>query len=68
MDTKKPHLTPCFDPVSHLVYAATSADVRHVLVDRKLLLRDRRLLTVDMAEVMEKVNAIAGAIRGATGV
>ncbi|MDL2275581.1 amidohydrolase [Desulfosarcina sp. OttesenSCG-928-G10] len=63
VDTKKPHLTPCFDPVSHLVYAATSADVRHVLVDGKLLLRDRRLLTVDMAEVMGKVNAIAGAIR-----
>ena len=32
VDLNQPHLTPLYDPYSHLVYAARAADVRHVMV------------------------------------
>jgi 5-methylthioadenosine/S-adenosylhomocysteine deaminase len=32
VDFRKPHLTPVFDPVSHLVYAARGSDVRHSII------------------------------------
>ncbi len=38
-----PELTPCYDPVSHLVYAAGREHVSHVWVAGKVLLRDREL-------------------------
>ena len=34
----KPHLLPCFNPVSHLVYAAQGADVEKVVISGKVLL------------------------------
>jgi 5-methylthioadenosine/S-adenosylhomocysteine deaminase len=35
-----PELSPCYDPVSHLVYAAGREHVTHVWVDGKLVVRD----------------------------
>jgi len=51
VDVNQPHLTPLFDPYSHLVYAARSSDVRHVMVAGRWLLRDRQLLTLDWGEI-----------------
>jgi 5-methylthioadenosine/S-adenosylhomocysteine deaminase len=38
-----PELTPCYDPVSHLVYAAGREHVTHVWVEGELLVRDGAL-------------------------
>ncbi|HXM80572.1 MAG TPA: TRZ/ATZ family hydrolase [Burkholderiales bacterium] len=38
-----PELAPCYDPVSHLVYAAGREHVTHVWVDGELLVRDGAL-------------------------
>jgi len=43
----KPHLTPCFDPVSTIVYAAHGSDVDTVVVDGKILMQNRKVLTLD---------------------
>ena len=59
LDTRAAHLTPLYHPESHIVYAAGGADVRHVMVAGKLLVRDRRLLTIDIDAVMDRVNRIA---------
>ena len=59
LDTRTPHLTPMYHPESHIVYAAGGADVRHVLVAGRQVVRDRRLLTIDIGEVIDRVNAIA---------
>jgi cytosine/adenosine deaminase-related metal-dependent hydrolase len=40
VDVRAPHTTPRFDPVSTLVYSARSSDVRHVIVDGRVLVRD----------------------------
>jgi 5-methylthioadenosine/S-adenosylhomocysteine deaminase len=42
-----PHLTPLYDPYSHLVYAARSADVVHVMVGGRWLLYERQFTTLD---------------------
>lgn len=62
LDARAPHLTPLYHPESHIVYAAGGADVRHVFVAGKPLVRDRRLLTLNIDEIMDRVNEIAGEI------
>jgi cytosine/adenosine deaminase-related metal-dependent hydrolase len=55
VDARTPHATPRFDPVSTLVYAARSSDVRHVLIDGRVLVRDGQLTGatgLDRAEVV----------------
>lgn len=65
MDFDAPRLTPCFDPISHLVYAATGGNVRQVVVDGRQVVRDGELLTLDVAEVMAKVRELAARVSAA---
>ncbi len=44
-------LSPCYHPVSHLVYAAGRRDVSHVWVAGRPLLEDGRLTTLDVDEL-----------------
>jgi 5-methylthioadenosine/S-adenosylhomocysteine deaminase len=46
-----PELEPCYDPASHLVYAAGREHVTHVWVAGRPVLADRRLLTIDQGEL-----------------
>jgi len=62
VDTRQPHLTPLYNPVSHLVYAARSADVRHTVIDGRLVMRDRRLLTIDLASLLDQARAKAALV------
>ena len=45
---------PCFDPVSHLVYAAGREHVTHVWVAGEPRLEERRLTTLDEQDLREK--------------
>ncbi len=63
IDTRKPHLIPVYNPVSHIVYAAKGSDVQDVIVDGKVLLKNRKLLTVDMEDILGKVADIASHIK-----
>jgi 5-methylthioadenosine/S-adenosylhomocysteine deaminase len=49
---RKPHLTPVFDPVSHLVYAAEGSDVDTVVIDGKVVMQDRVVKTFDEDRVL----------------
>jgi 5-methylthioadenosine/S-adenosylhomocysteine deaminase len=44
-------LHPLYDPVSHLVYAAKGSDVRHSVIEGRVVMRDRKVLTLDEAVV-----------------
>jgi len=55
----KPHLTPLYNEYSHLVYAASGADIDTVLINGKVVMENRSLLTIDEAEVMQRVREIA---------
>jgi 5-methylthioadenosine/S-adenosylhomocysteine deaminase len=54
VDLNQAHLTPLYDPYSHLVYAARSADVCHVMVAGSWLLWDRRFLTLDWRDLASR--------------
>lgn len=59
IDLRQPHLTPLYDPISQLVYAAKGSDVRHVWVDGRMVVADRQVKTLDVAEAMRRVGLIA---------
>lgn len=67
VDLDQPHLTPIYDPVSHLVYAVKASDVRHVWVDGRLAVLDREVQGVNIGEAMARVKEIAGKIRTSGG-
>ncbi|MEM2877955.1 MAG: amidohydrolase [Candidatus Hadarchaeales archaeon] len=53
IDLSSPHLKPLHNPASHLVYSARGSDVDTVIVDGKIVMRDRRVLTLDEEKVVE---------------
>ena len=62
VDLSAAHATPnSSDPVATLVYAGQSQDVRDVIVDGQILMRDRQLLTLDDAAI--RANARASSAR-----
>jgi 5-methylthioadenosine/S-adenosylhomocysteine deaminase len=63
LDTRAPHLVPIYHPESHIVYAAKSSDVRDVIVDGRVLVRNRQILHLDVAEIMTRVRKIARHIK-----
>jgi len=51
------HSTPSpSDLASAIVYSAQSSDVQTVIIDGKLLMLNRRLLTLDEPSVIEEAN------------
>ncbi|MCK5320207.1 amidohydrolase [Candidatus Parcubacteria bacterium] len=48
----KPHLSPVYNPYSHLVYAVNAGDVENVIINGKIVMRDREVFGVDEDEVL----------------
>ncbi|MDH4352278.1 MAG: TRZ/ATZ family hydrolase [Gemmatimonadota bacterium] len=66
VDLGAPELQPCFDPVSHLVYAAGREHVTHVWVAGRPVVVDRVLQTVAVDEVAAAADEWGGRLgRGA---
>jgi 5-methylthioadenosine/S-adenosylhomocysteine deaminase len=55
----KPHLTPLYNEYSHLVYAVNGSDVDTVLINGQVVMKNRKLLTIDEDEAMRRVREIA---------
>jgi len=53
------HSTPAPELVSALVYSAQPDDVAAVIIDGRLVMRDRSLLTIDESETVKTANAEA---------
>ena len=56
-------LHPLYDPISHLVYAAKGADVRHVVIEGRVVMRDRKVLTLDESAVLAEADRIRDQVR-----
>ena len=57
--------TPMYDPVSHLVYVARGDDVRTTIVNGRILMRDRKALTLNEPDVIRDARAWADKVRAA---
>ena len=58
-----PRTVPVYDPYSHLAYAARSADVRHVVVDGRVVVQDRALINTDVDSLLDEVREAAARAR-----
>ncbi len=57
--------TPMYDPQSHLVYVTRGDDVTTTIVNGKILMRDRKVLTLDRRAVIAEAQAFAARVRNA---
>ncbi|MGE5802400.1 MAG: 5'-deoxyadenosine deaminase [Gemmatimonadota bacterium] len=68
LDLEGPHAQPGeADLVSRIVYSARAADVRHVIVDGRVVVRDGELKTADLAEIRTTANKESRRLRRAAG-
>jgi 5-methylthioadenosine/S-adenosylhomocysteine deaminase len=58
-DLDTPEWRPLLNPLNNLVYAATGASVRTVLIDGRVVLDDGRITTVDERAVYDRIEALA---------
>lgn len=63
LDLEKTHFKPRYNLYSLLVYAAGAGDVTHTIVGGKILMRDRRLLTIDEVQVWAEVERYQNLLR-----
>lgn len=51
------HQTPMYNVYSHLVYATKASDVRTVIINGRIVMLDRRLLTLNESAIKKDANA-----------
>jgi 5-methylthioadenosine/S-adenosylhomocysteine deaminase len=61
---KTRHL-PLYNIASHLVYVLDSSDVQTTVVAGKVLMKDRKVLTIDEKQLRQDVNKLSDEIRKA---
>jgi 5-methylthioadenosine/S-adenosylhomocysteine deaminase len=57
--------TPMYDPLSHLVYVTRGDDVKTTIVNGRMLMRDRNVLTLDESRVLSDARALAEKVKAA---
>jgi 5-methylthioadenosine/S-adenosylhomocysteine deaminase len=62
LDLMAPHLTPFYNQ-DLLVYAARGSDVHTVIIDGRIVVQNRKLLTFDIDETLSEVEKIAATLR-----
>ena len=67
LDLDVPHMVPMYNVTSHLVYAAHSSDVRTVIIDGRVVMRDRELLTLDEGDIFARAREISREIVASWG-
>ncbi len=60
-----PRQTPMYNAVSHLVYVSRGDDVQNTIVNGRILMRDRRILTMDEPAVLAAARRLAEQVRAA---
>jgi 5-methylthioadenosine/S-adenosylhomocysteine deaminase len=55
INTRKPHLYPLHDPVSAVAWAANGSDVDTVIIDGRLVMQGRQVLTLDEVQILDEV-------------
>jgi 5-methylthioadenosine/S-adenosylhomocysteine deaminase len=63
IDGRKPHLLPLYNPISQLVYAADGGDVKDVVIDGRIVVRNRKILTLNIENLLNKVQLLANTIQ-----
>ncbi len=62
LDLDKPHAHPVYNIYSLIIYSLHGSDVDTVIVDGKVLVKNRKLVTLDLGRLFEKVERLAKGI------
>jgi 5-methylthioadenosine/S-adenosylhomocysteine deaminase len=54
LDRKATSVAPMHDPIASIVYSAKSSNVKTVIVDGRIIMQDRNILTMNKEKVVEK--------------
>ena len=65
IDYSDVHHVPSYDVISHLVYVTDEQDVSSVVVDGRVLMREREILTIDTERVASEARELAARIQAA---
>jgi 5-methylthioadenosine/S-adenosylhomocysteine deaminase len=65
VDTSGARHTPMYDPISHLIYVTHGSDVLTSVIDGKVVMRDRAVLTLDEQAVLKEAREWAVKVRAA---
>jgi 5-methylthioadenosine/S-adenosylhomocysteine deaminase len=63
VDVSGARQTPMYDPISHLVYVARGDDVRTTIVNGRVLMKDRKVLTLNEPQVIRDARAWSDKVR-----
>jgi 5-methylthioadenosine/S-adenosylhomocysteine deaminase len=55
---KAPNMVPVHNPVSHIIYAATGGNVKDVIINGKIIVKDSKSLTVDEEALIKECRSI----------
>ncbi len=64
VDMDRPHLTPCIDPLSNLLYSAQAADVTLTMADGRILYENGEFLTLDRDRILHEARRVVRRILG----
>ena len=59
----KPHLQPIYNIYSTLVFSLHSSDIDTVMINGKIVMKDRKILTLDEESLLKDLKRVAGDIR-----
>jgi 5-methylthioadenosine/S-adenosylhomocysteine deaminase len=59
LDCNQPHLTPMYTPISHLVYAARGGDVIHSIINGQVVMRDRKITSLDEQSIIQEMHKMS---------
>ncbi len=62
LDQNSPNLTPLYSP-DLLVYSARGSNIQTVIVDGKLVMEQRQILTMNINEIMDQVRRLAQTVQ-----
>ena len=68
IDMKGPEWVPLYNPVQNLVYSASGNSVQTVIIDGRVVMDDRRIVTVDEREVLTRCQTLAEGVLARSGV
>jgi 5-methylthioadenosine/S-adenosylhomocysteine deaminase len=63
IDSGSIHMTPMYDPYSHIVYSAKGSDVDTVIIDGRIVMKNRELLGINETKIKKEANKLSAEIK-----
>jgi cytosine/adenosine deaminase-related metal-dependent hydrolase len=62
ISTSNPHMTPALNPLSNIIYSSIGRDVQTVIIDGNIVMKNRKVLTLDENQILAEASERAAAV------